>query len=246
MSDIEEIEPNSSNMLLDALRWNMLNVIRVELFFNCYQIWNIFAKSSLQTPRGQYAVVSLLITLVAHLACQFNLSWLLFIYSIYLSVGMIVWLNRRVWFYHRRRNTDDVNATIRSNPVHYNTTSRSDKHDKHHGDKHGTISNGPTSPVSSVNSNSGFSVNENEYTNSLQRQRQTAYKDFQNVLNEPRYTHREFAISLAHLSQASKLLADKDTFDELHFQVLATRRDVVNMLLRSTLLAASTLLAYFR
>lgn len=247
---MNDLEPeNPINMLLDALRWNMLNVIRVELFFNCYRIWNIFVKSSLQSPRGQYAVVSLLISLVAQIAAQFNLSWLLFLYSIYLLTGMVVWIYRRVWFYHRRRNSEDVNQTILSNTTRYNTIVNStsnkhgDKYDKH--DKHDKHNNGHSSTAS--NSSSSYSSsNENDYTNSLQRQRQTAYKDFQNVLNEPRYNHREFAVSLVHLSQTSKLVADKDTFDELHFQVLATRRDVVNMILRSLLLVASILLAYFR
>lgn len=239
--DFEVEAENPINMLLDALRWNMLNVIRVELFFNCYRIWNIFTKSSLQTPRGQYSVISLLITLVAHFAAQFNFSWLLFIYAIYLLTGMFVWLHRRVWFYHRRRNSEDVNQTILNNSTRYNTIVNSNKHGDKHGDKHDKHNNG----TSSTSPNSYIS-NENEYTNSLQRQRQTAYKDFQNVLNEPRYNHREFALSLVHLSQTSKLVADKDTFDELHFQVLATRRDVVNIILRSLLLAASIMLAYFR
>lgn len=237
MNDLELENP--INMLLDALRWNMLNVIRVELFFNCYRIWNIFAKSSLQSQTGQYAVISLLITLVAQIAAQFNFSWLMFIYSIYLLTGMVVWVYRRVWFYHRRRSPEDVNHTI--NTTRYNTIINSNNGNRH-GDKNHDKQNSNGHPSSSAS----ISSNESEYTNSLQRQRQTAYKDFQKILTEPRYNHREFAISLTHLSQTSKLVADKDTFDELHFQILATRRDVINMILRSLLLVASVLLAYFR
>lgn len=228
-------------MLIDALRWNMLNIIRVELFFNCYRIWNVFVTSSLQSSRGQYAIVSLLITLVAQFAVQFNLSWLLTIYTFYLAGGMCVWVHRRVYFYHRKLDSLTVSQFIQHNgdsssraatmlqSASSGGTLRPDKHSKDHG---GAISPGGLSSSS-------------EHTNSLQRQRAMVYRDFQNVLVEPRRNHREFAMSLAHLSHIAKLFADKDVFDEMHFQVLATRRDVVNLILRTVLLAATTVLAYF-
>lgn len=242
-----ELEPeeqlNPVKMLMDAIRWNMLNVIRVELFFNCYRIWNIFIKASLQSPRGQYAIVSLLITILAHLAVQFNFGLLLTLYSVYLITGMGVWLHRRVYFYHRRLDSVGVNLTIDN----FNAAKSSVLH--HNGGIGGGNSNGGTlkhdKHSSSQSSSSSSSVSAGSDTNSLQRQRALAYRDFQSVLNEPRRNHREFAMSLAHLSHASKLVADKDVFDEMHFQVLATRRDVVNIILRSALLAAATLLAYF-
>lgn len=112
-----------------------------------------------------------------------------------------------------------------------------------------------SSSASSASSNNGSAAinannvnyvpnNNNENTNSLQRQRLTAYRDFQSVLNEPRRNPKEFALSLAHLSQVSKLAASDDVFDEMHFQILATRRDVVNMCLRFVLIVAVTVLAY--
>ena len=80
----------------------------------------------------------------------------------------------------------------------------------------------------------------------MQRQRQISYRDFQSVLNEPRRTPREFAVSLAHLAHVAKLVADDDVFDEMHFQILATRRDVVNMMLRVIVFLAANLFAYVR
>lgn len=229
-------------MLLDALRWNMLNVIRVELFFNCYRIWNIFLASSLHSPSGQYAIVSLLISLVAQLAVQFDLGWLMSIYGIYLSVGVCVWLHRRVYFYHRKLDSVGVNQTIhhfdaaKAQSHHANgTLSRSDK---------SSASGGGSSSSSSSSALSATSQDGN--TNSLQRQRASAYRDFQTLLVEPRRNHREFALSLAHLSNIAKLVADKDVFDEMHFQILATRRDVINLLLRTILLTAVIVLDRLR
>jgi len=243
----QEVETDPSTMLLDALRWNMLNVVRVELFFNCYRIWTIFVNSSLQSPRGQYAIVSLLITLLAQFAIQFNFSWLLSIYTIYLAVGMATWLHRRVYFYHRRLDSIGVNQTINSFDLAKSHASHSSNGTTSggtlkHSDKHGAGNNPSGSSSSSSTSTSSHSEN----TNSLQRQRAIAYRDFQSILSEPRQNHREFAVSLAHLSHISKLVADKDIFDEMHFQILATRRDVVNIILRLLLVSAATMLAYFR
>lgn len=228
-------------MLLDALRWNMLNVIRVELFFDCYRIWNIFLTSSLQSPRGQYAIVSLLISLLAQIGFQFDFGWLMTFYGIYLAVGVCVWLHRRVYFYHRKLDSVGVNQTIhhfdaakaQSNHHANGTLSRSDK---------SSASGGSSSSSSSSSAAAAADGN----TNSLQRQRASAYRDFQTLLSEPRRNHREFALSLAHLSHIAKLVADKDVFDEMHFQILATRRDVINLLLRSILLTAIIVLDYLR
>lgn len=234
MSYQEEPELNPFIMLVDALRWNMLNVIRVELFFNCYRIWNIFVSGSLQSPRGQYAIVSLLITLLAQLAAQFNLSWLLTVYACYLTVGMLVWARRRVYFYHRRLDSFGVNQTIN----HFDAAKQISSSNGGAGD---------SATLGKPDKHAGKNGTHNsENTNSLHRQRVSAYRDFKSLLTEPRHNHKEYAISLAHLSNVSKLVADKDVFDEMHFQVLATRRDVVNIILRAVLLSGATLLAYFR
>lgn len=242
----------NENMLLDALRWNMLNVIRVELFFDLWSIWDIFIKSSLQSPMGQRAIMATVITLIAQFAAQFNIGWLLSIYAMYLSVGLSAWLYRRVYFYHRRLDSFGVNQTIhnfdtaKATGQHYNNpatnsggggggaSNSNSKHDKH-GDKNGAQSSS-SSAASSVS----------EHTNSLQRQRVCAYRNFQSVLRDPRQTYREFALSMVHLSHLSKLIADEDVFDEMHFQILATRRDVVNLVIRLLLLFAANTLAYFR
>lgn len=242
-------ELNPFNMLLGALSWNVLNVIRVELFYNCYRIWDIFRTSSLQSPRGQHAIVSLFITFLAHLAVQFNLGWLLYLYIIYLATGMTVWLHRRVYFYHRRLDSLGVNQTIHHfDQAKTSALAAAANFSNGHSHSTGTLKHsdkqGGSSSSSSGSSSTSSTTNEN--TNSLQRQRATAYRDFQSVLNEPRRSHREFALSLAHLSHVSKLVADKDVFDEMHFQILATRRDVVNLILRSVLLTSSMTLAYFR
>lgn len=236
----EEPDLNSSNMLLDFLTWNVLNVIRVELFFNLHRIGKIFMTSSIKSPRGQYAVVSLLVTVMAHIAVMFNFSWLLTIYTIYLATGMIVWLHRRVYFYHRRLDSVGVNQTI----THFDSAkSASSASSSSNGTTNGSLTMKSTDKHH--NSNGGISSSA-EYTNSLQRQRAVAYRDFQNVLSEPRYNPREYALSLAHFAHTSKLMADKDVFDEMHFQILATRRDVINMTIRAALLSATTLLAYFK
>lgn len=226
-----------SKMLLDALRWNMLNVIRVELFFNCYKIWNIFITSSIQSPQGQHAIVSLLISLLAQFSVQFDLGWLMNVYGIYLSIGTFVWLHRRVYFYHRRLDSLGVDRTILQfdtdkaksslSNVTNGTLPRSDK-------------NAPTTTTTN-----GGSLPEG-HTNSLQRQRDLAYRDFRSVLSKPARTPKEFALSTNHLSHVAGLVGDKDVFDEMHFQILATRCDVVNLLLRAILLTAITILAYLR
>lgn len=239
----------SANMLVDAVRWNILNVIRLEFFFNCYKIWNIFINSSLQSPRGQYALVTLLISLLAHFAIQFNFSWLLSIYIIYLAVGIGVWLGKRVYFYHRRLDSMGVNQTIHtfdlSRASNYSNGGHSTgtlKASGGSGDKH---ANNGSSSASSASSSAASSTTNSENTNSLQRQRASAYRDFQSILNEPRNSPRAYAVSLAHLSNVSKLVAHKDVFDEMHFQILATRRDVTNIILRVVLLSASLFLVYF-
>lgn len=244
-SDILEPDLNPFNMLLDALRWNMLNVIRVELFFNCYKLWDIFLHSSFKSPRGQYAIASAIITLIAQFTVQFHLNWLLTIYATYLAVGLGVWIYHRVYFYHRRLNPDGVNQTIH----HFDASRIAASNASDHG--MGTLKKGISSSNGGGSSASSSSSANGDNTNSLQRQRASAYHDFrrtnlQSLLSEPRQNHREFALSLTHLSHISKLVADKDVFDEMHFQVLATRRDVVNILLRAILFLASTLLAYLR
>lgn len=257
---------DSSNMLIDALRWNMLNVIRVELFLDCWNLWRLFSDSTLQTPKGHYAIVSSLITLFAQLAVQFNFGWLLSVYSFYLAIGLAVWLYKRVYFYHRRLDTAALyhminHVSVPTSAAGATTTTSSNKHTNGTLSKHNHKSldaNGgnqpalPTSaPMSSTSSSSSSSSAYSspaysDYTDSLQRQRAQAHMDFRKVISKPNYNHREFALSLAHLSQASKLVADDDVYDEMHLQVLATRRDAVNIVLRLVLFSGATLLAYFR
>lgn len=242
------------NMLMDALRWNILNVIRVELFFDCYKLWDIFIHSSIKSPRGQYAIASFVITFLAQFTVQFEFSWLLNIYAIYLLVGVCVWVHRRVYFYHRRLDSLGINQTINHFDANKQAALSAAPNGQQYTDNYATLhkkssgkdhkdqqSNGSSSSASST---SGATTG--DHTNSLQRQRASAYRDFRSLLTEPRRNHREFALSLSHLSNISKLVADKDVFDEMHFQILATRRDVVNILLRAILIAASSLLAYMR
>lgn len=248
--DIKEaVELNPFNMLADALRWNMVNVIRVELFFNCYRIWNIFVSSSLQSPRGQYAIVSLVITLLAQLATQFNLSWLLTIYAIYLLIGMVVWIKRRVYFYHRPLNPLEVNETIYNYDLARRTSSSSSGGNGNGNNGNGNNGSGDKGSTGTLGKSDKYNNHHNNYisenTNTLQRQRALAYREFKNRLAEPRHNHKEYAISLAHLSNVAKLVADKDVFDEMHFQMVATRRDVVNMIIRTVLIIIATILAYF-
>lgn len=258
-------------MLIDAIRWNTLNVIRVELFFDVYRLWNIIINSSIQSQRGQYAIVSLLITLVAHLSVQFNLTWLLSVYSVYLAIGATIWIHRRVYFYHRSRDNLSINNDLSNNQLKLvaptlinNSKSNNGNHNtatlRHSSDKntHSTSNNNqhqqqPTTTCStSSNGLSNLIANNqnhvagdcSEHTNSLQRQRALAYRDFQRTLSEPRFNPRVFALSLSHLSEIAKLVADEDAFDEMHFQILATRRDVVNIILRLFLICAATLLSY--
>lgn len=248
---------DDNNMIMDALRWNMLNLIRVELFFNSYRIWEMFINSSLQSPQGQYKIVTLIISLLSHLAFQFNLTWLLTLYSIYLAVGACVWVQRRVYFYHRKLDTTGLFTTLnhlnesqngsRATVSSASSSSSSSstcanatgtlKPDKHH-NKNSAIDQG-----NNVVSNQ---ANHHENTNSLQRQRTLAYRDFQGILNEPRRNHREFMLSLVHLSHISKMVAGQDVFDEMHFQILATRQDVINMGLRIVLFVASNILIYLK
>lgn len=229
------------NMLWDALCWNMLNVIRVELFFNCYNIWNIFMKSSIQSPQGQYACISLFITLLAHLAVQFNFAWMLTLYIFYLLTGMIVWIYKRVFFYHRKLDSAGVVRAIsefESSKSSANNYTQNGSATLKSSDKHHNSNGSSTSSAASVCSATS--------TNSLHRLRTDSYKRFQLDSQDTRCNHREFALSLAHLSSISKLVADKDVFDEMHFQILATRRDVVNMIVRFALLSSATCLALFR
>lgn len=233
-------------MLLDALRWNMLNVIRVELFFNCYKLWDIFLHSSLKSPRGQYAIASFIITFLAQFTVQFNFSWLLTVYSIYLLVGMFTWIYRRVYFYHRRLDSVGINQTINNFDANKAAAS-SNAPNGHTDNSYATLKKSSSNHQQTNGSSPGSTVpTSSDHTNSLQRQRASAYRDFRSLLTEPRHNHREFALSLVHLSNVSKLVADKDVFDEMHFQLLATRRDVVNILLRAVLIVASSLLAYMR
>lgn len=244
-------------MLIDAVRWNMLNVIRVEFFFDCYRLWNIIINSSIQSQRGQYAIVSLVITLIAHLSVQFNFTWILTVYSAYLALGAAIWLHRRVYFYHRRRDTTSINTDINAvdniaavtniiNLKHsHNTgTLRHDKNSHSNQAASSSSSSSASSSASATPTNSCNGLSHNENTNSLQRQRAMAYRDFQRTLNEPRLNPRVFALSLSHLSQISKLVADEGVFDEMHFQILATRRDVVNVVLRFLIICAGTILSY--
>jgi len=244
-------------MLLDALRWNMLNLVRVELFFNCYKLWDIFIHSSLKSPSGQYAIASCLITLFAQLTIQFNLTWFMSIYTIYLAVGVCAWVHRRVWFYHRRLNRQQVFDLLKRMELGQHRDSLQSEHtnlgdqvtnssngtlkhsSKHHNHNNGTASNHSSSSSSASAASTGSSDN----TNSLQRQRFSAYQQF--LLVEPRRNHKEFALSLAHLSHISKLAASEEAYDEMHFQLLTTRRDVVNILLRLILLSVGTVLANF-
>lgn len=231
---------------MDALRWNMLNIIRVELFINCYTIWRIFVKGEISSSRGQYAIVSLIITLAAQFTVQFNFAWLLTVYATYLAVGLGYWLHRRVYFYHRRFDLLGITQTLRQYDCNVGagvgggSIGGGSNHNNGHAN---TLKPNKHTGSDSSSSNSATSTSNPEY-NSLQRQRVSAYRNFQSVLTEPRYNHKEFALSLAHLSDVSKLVADKDVFDEMHFQILATRRDVVNIILRATLLTASLALSY--
>lgn len=265
----EQNEEDNNNMIVDALRWNMLNIIRVELVFNCYTLWRIFAGSpkgeGLSSARGHYAIVSLLITLMAQFSFQFNFGWLLTVYAIYLAIGMCSWLHKRVYFYHRRQDLLGITQTLRQIDVpttvpytnglhggnHHTNTLKPGKHNQHANSESGSSSSTTSSTSSTTTTSSSTMISamnnpDHHQTNSLQRQRVSAYRNFQSVLTEPRYNHREYAMSLAHLSDVSKLVAGKDVFDEMHFQILATRRDVVNMILRAILFSASTLLAYLR
>lgn len=226
-------------MLVDAIRWNALNLIRVELFFNSYKLYQIFLHSSFKSPRAQYAVASFLITLVAQTCVQFNWTWLLQVYAIYLAAGMCLWLYRRVYFYHRRLDSHGVNQTINQFD-----TNRSLATGATFTTKYPNKTNPNSSNNSPNNGTNGLAPSANDNTNSLQRQRASAYRDFCNALTEPRHNHREYVMSLAHLSHVSKLAADKDVFDEMHFQILATRRDVVNIILRAILLVVTTIFAY--
>lgn len=231
---------NPFSMIVEALRWNMLNVVRVELFFNCYKLWNIFVTSKLQSPAGQYALISFTITLLAQFAAQFHLAWLLTIYSIYLAIGSCAWLKRRVYFYHKKLDSKGLNEMINhlDDSRQFSTVTNGTETLKKHNnsEKHHNHTNGSTSSSAASSSTGG-------HTNSLQRQRANA---FQSILTEPRFNLSEYAISLAHLSNIATTVANKDVFDEMHFQILATRRDVVNILLRFILILAATLLAYFR
>ena len=105
----------------------------------------------------------------------------------------------------------------------------------------GSSNAGSSSSTSSAASSAAATANSNN-TNSLQRQRCSAYQNF--LLTEPRRNHREFALSLVHLSNIAKLSTSEEVYDEMHFQLLTTRRDVVNILLRLILLAVGTLMAY--
>lgn len=249
-SELEDyrLDLNPFTMLVDALRWNLLNVIRVELFFNCYRLWNIFISSSINSPRGQYALVSFIITLLAQFAAQFSLSWLLTIYTIYLIIGSCVWLKRRVYFYHRKLDQTALTQTINN---HFGqakqaaaaAASGASNLNNANGSNNATGTLSKTDKHNHRQTTSGDSA---DHTDSLQRQRVTTYREFQSILNEPRRNHREYAISLFHLSHIAKLVADRDVFDEMHFQILATRRDVVNMLLRSVLIIGATLLVFLR
>lgn len=252
-------------MLIDGIRWNMLNILRVELALDCYRLWKVIISSSIQSQRGQYAIIQLLITLFAHLSVQFNFNWLLTVYSAYLSLGVLIWLHKRVYFYHRKRDTQSVKSDLVGYESHQNQllnvqskannnqssnfgtlakhNSNSDKGGDKNGHSSGNTGSGSCSSSLSSNSNGSNSIIVNEKTNSLQRQRLLAYKDFQKTLNEPRLNPKMFALSLTHLANISKLAADDDAFDEMHFQILATRRDVINILLRTLLIVAGTILS---
>lgn len=233
------------------MRWNMLNVIRVELILNIYKVYLVSfpGLTPLQSPRGQFAVLSLLITVLAHLSVQFNFSWFLNIYAIYLTVGVGTWLYKRVYYYHRSVDPIGVNLAIRqfdasksasNHQISSGTLSKADL-------KAAAAANNGTSSSSAslVGANNQNGLGGSLDTNSLQRQRSVVYRDFQSVISRPRYNAREFALSLAHLSHVCKCLANEDVFDEMHFQILATRRDVYNVLLRSAMIATSTVLARF-
>lgn len=243
-------------MLIDFMRWNLLNIIRVELILNLYKVYKVSipSRAPLQSPQGQYAVLSLIITLLAHLSVQFNFSWFQSIYAIYLLIGISVWLHKRVYFYHRSLDPIGVNMTIRQfdaaksgsnhHPVTNGTLSKADL--KHHSSgNNGTAASSSSSTASNNQNGVSHLTGAGSDTNSLQRQRSVVYRDFQSVISKPRYNHREFALSLAHLSQVCKWLANEDLFDEMHFQILATRRDVYNIILRSVMITTSTLLACF-
>lgn len=272
-------------MIIEAVRWNMLNAIRVELFFDIYKLWNIAISSNIQSQRGQYAMISFFITLIAQVAVQFNFTWLLTMYIFYLLIGLTIWLYRRVYFYHRKQDPRTLTKVLSDELVQQVSTTKSSNHNhksngssshnfmgtlKHFGERHsnnhqsskdnGTNSTSSSTASSSSSSNNNPSHNlnslpgggpgspitgaHNENTNSLQRQRLTAYRDFQSVLNEPRRNPKEFALSLAHFSRTAKLFASDEVFDEMHFQILATRRDVVNLVLRFVLIIMGTVLAY--
>lgn len=249
-------------MLLDALAWNMLNIIRVELALDCYKLYDIFLNSSFKSPRGQYALASFAITILAMLTIQFNFSWLLTIYAIYLTVGVGTWLYRRVYFYHRKLDSFGVNQTINNFDAnkhlssaaqaaagavqaHHDNNNYATSHKSHHksnGDSHHSAS----SSASSSSAQQSPPLSSSDNTNSLQRQRALAYRDFRSLLTEPRQTPKEFALSLAHLSNLCQLFVSKDVFDEMHFQILATRRDVLNVMLRAGLILGASILAYMR
>lgn len=254
-------------MLLDALAWNMLNIIRVELALNCYKLYDIFLNSSFKSPRGQYALASFAITILAMLTIQFNFSWLLTIYATYLTVGVATWLYRRVYFYHRKLDSYGVNQTINNFDAnkhsssaaqaaagalqaHHDNNNYATSHKSHKsngaGSGNGDSHHKASSSASSSSAPPPPPLSSSDNTNSLQRQRASAYRDFRSLLTEPRQTHKEFALSLAHLSNLCQLFVGKDVFDEMHFQILATRRDVLNVMLRAALILGATILAYMR
>lgn len=224
-------------MFFDILRSAMLNVIVVELAINIFRHYDIFLNSSFKSPRGQHAIATTIIGFLALLAVHFTWKWLLVVYAIYLSIGLVAWIYRRVYFYHRRLDSLSVNQAIN----HFDSI-RQFPGNGDHGTgtlKHSNKNNGGTHSSASSNGD-GYSTNGAEqHTNSLQRQRALAYKEFRLVLNEPRYNPREFALSLAHLSNISRLAVFDEVFDEMHFQILATRRDVANIILRFALLSSA-------
>lgn len=234
-------------MVTEFLRWNIFNVFVFALMFDAYEVWISYKNASLQTIHGQEAIVSLVITWFALFAAYFNLSWLLTMYSIYLTIGLVYWCYQRFYFYKREVNMYEVDKLIKD-------------HDW------------PGQIQTNINSNNGHQLN-NEYNNqlaagssntlqrhdklppvptslpttysSLQRQRVSSYKQHLK-LEKPRKNHKQYLLSLGHLSNITAKLAKADSFYELHIQALASKRDVYNVVLRSSLLAFCFVLINFK
>lgn len=232
-------------MIFEFFRWNMHNVFFCELILESCNFYSIYKQKALQSPRGHDSVMSLVITFTALLATYFNFSWLLSLYSFYLALGIAYWCYNRFYFYSRRTNSIEVAKYI--NEYDYTKVNYDKRVASSSGDIDGPGSMATLKPDKHSNGINNLQAMGTNYTNSLTRQRVNSYKQLQRlIVKEPRIGSKHLALSLNHLSNLPKWMANEDVFDEMHIQVLATRRDVLNILLRTLLLCISLFLIYFR